>query len=59
MKFSVTYGRKIQIKPYEMLEISFTAEFDSSTTSYNQAKEIVKAYVDSWIKIEGSRLKEQ
>ena len=59
MKFSVTYGRKIQIKPYEMLEISLTAEFDDEEITYNQAKEKLKLHVDSWIRIEKERLSKE
>ena len=56
MKFSVTYSRKIQVRTYEMLEISLTAEFDDNEITYNQAKEKLKLHVDEWIRIEKARL---
>lgn len=54
--YTITYGRKVQVKPYEMLTIGLEAEFNSDLTGHNEAFSYIRATVDKWIDEERSRL---
>jgi len=55
-KYTITYQRKVQVKPYEMLTIGLTEEFDAVGETWNDAFYIVRDKVDRWITAERSRL---
>lgn len=55
MKYSITYTRKIQVKQYEPLTISYTQEFDE-TTEPDGAFYLVSKKVNHWIHQERERL---
>lgn len=55
-KFTITYGRKVQVRPYEMLDISLMKEFDTKDSFESEAFVKVANQVDEWIKTERARL---
>jgi len=55
-KYSVYYERKVQIRPYEMLTIGLTEEFNSEETEKDLAFLCVKDQVNLWIEKERARL---
>ena len=59
MRFTVSYGRKVRTKAYEMLEISLTAEFDSAITNIDEAFDYVREKVNLWIEEERNRILER
>jgi len=56
MKYSIIYGRKVQIVQYEPVEIHLSKEFDE-TTPLDEAFEIVRMTVNKWLKDEVDRLR--
>lgn len=56
-KFTITYGRKVQIRPYEMLDISLLKEFDTKDSFESEAFVRVANQVDQWINTERARLR--
>ena len=55
-KYTITYERKVQIRPYEMLTIGLAEEFDSERNRKPEAFDFVKTRVDMWIAAERARL---
>jgi len=55
-KYTLTYGRKVQTRPYEMLTIELSHEFETSLTGHDEAFMYVRDTVDKWIKLEKNRL---
>ena len=55
-KYTITYERKVQIRPYEMLTIGLTEEFDAEEAFWGDAFNVVKDKVNRWIKEERARL---
>jgi len=56
-KFTITYQRKVQVRPYEMLDISLAKEFDTKDAFESEAFVKVANQVDQWIKTERARLR--
>ena len=54
--YTITYGRKVQVKPYEMLTIELTAEFDTSDRGPESAFDEVKGWVNIWLRDEKREL---
>jgi len=50
-KYSVTYGRKVQTAPYQMMDVSLTMESDSDETKPNVGFQITRALVEDWIDV--------
>jgi len=50
--YTITYQRKVQIRPYEMLEIGLVHEFDKSLTGHDEAFTYVRDTVNRWIEHE-------
>lgn len=59
MKFTLRYGRKVQTRKFESLEIVLEHEFDSSNMGCDKAKELLAKIVDRWIEEERSRLQKE
>jgi len=55
-KYTIKYGRKVQVRPYEMLTIELTQEFETSLTGHDEGFTYVQKTVDKWIEHERSRL---
>ena len=55
-KFTIVYQRKVQVRPYEMLEIGLIREFDTKDAFESEAFVKVANKVDDWIKTERARL---
>ena len=55
-KYSITYQRKVQVRPYEMLTIGLTEEFDSEETHWDDAFNLLRTQVSDWIDEERDRL---
>lgn len=55
-KYTIHYGRKVQVKPYEMLTIELTQEFETSLTGHDEGFTYVKDTVNRWIDEEKRRL---
>ena len=55
-KFTITYQRKVQVRPYEMLDIGLTQEFDTKGSFASEAFVKIANQVDEWIKTERERL---
>ena len=55
-KYTITYERKVQVRPYEMLTIGLTEEFDAEEALWGDAFNLVKAKVNQWIEAERARL---
>jgi len=55
-KYTITYQRKVQVRPYEMLTIGLVQEFETSLTGHDEGFIYVKETVDRWIEYERSRL---
>lgn len=48
-KFSVSYARKVQTRPYENLSVYLIEEFDTDEISQDDAFSRVNATVERWI----------
>jgi len=55
-KYTISYERKVQIRPYEMLGIGLTEEFDEPLITKDAAFYLVKKQVNQWIQEERARL---
>ena len=55
-KFTITYERKVQVRPYEMLSIGLEREYDTKDAFESEAFVKVANQVDLWIKTERARL---
>ena len=55
-KYTITYQRKVQVRPYEMLTVGLVHEFDHQLTGHDEGFTYVKETVDRWIETEKSRL---
>jgi len=55
-KYSIHYERKVQVRPYEMLTIGLTEEFDTEETLRSVAFGMTQTQVDIWIREEQRRL---
>lgn len=55
-KFTITYQRKVQVRPYEMLTIGLVREYETRTSFESEAFVKVANQVDEWIKTERARL---
>lgn len=55
-KYTITYQRKVQVKPYEMLTIGLTEEFEGSSDLKIIDYTAVRNHVDNWIEQEKRRL---
>lgn len=55
-KYTITYQRKVQVKPYEMLTIGLAHEFETSLTGHDEGFTYVKDLVNRWILQEQLRL---
>ena len=49
-KFSVSYTRKVQTRPYENITINLTSEFDTDEVSFDYAHSQIRSKVEEWIK---------
>ena len=49
--YTIKYGRKVQVKPYEMLTIELTQDFDSDRSNHEVAFNFVRNTVDRWIEL--------
>jgi len=56
VRYTVVYSRKIRAAQYETTEIGLSMEFDE-TTDPHEAFEVVKGYVETWIKAEPAEKK--
>jgi len=54
--YTLTYGRKIQTRPYEMLTIELSHEFETSLTGHDEAFTYMRDWVDGKIEAERRRL---
>ena len=52
MKFGITFGRKIPLKPFHMVEVSLYTENDDGEISISDAYDSAKNQVDQWIREE-------
>jgi len=55
-KYSIHYERKVQIRPYEMLTIGLTQEFDEYETEWREASLAVRNKVEEMVLSEQRRL---
>ena len=55
-KYTIHYERKVQVRPYEMLTIGLTQEFDTTDITKALAFDVLRARVDAWIYEETRRL---
>jgi len=55
-KYTINYERKVQVRPYEMLTIGLTEEFESGRHPKDEALGYVSETVNRWIKEEVARL---
>ena len=56
MKFGISYGRKVRTRAYEILDISLYMEFDTGSISMDEAFEMVKNKVETWVREERDRI---
>ena len=49
--YTITYGRKVQIRQYEPLHIELTQDFETSLTGHEEAFNYVQRTVDRWIEL--------
>ena len=56
-KFTIIYARKVQVRPYERLDISLAKEFDTKDAFESEAFVKVANQVDAWVKTERARLR--
>jgi len=49
--YTIKYGRKVQVKPYEMLTIELTQDFETSLTGHEEGFNYVQRTVDRWIEL--------
>ena len=54
--YTIHYKRKVQVKPYEMLEIGLIHEFETSFTGHDEGFTYVQDTVDKWIAAQRNRL---
>ena len=55
-KYTITYGRKVQVKQYEPLHIELTQEFDAEEWLRDDAFNTLAFTVDRWIEEQLRRL---
>jgi len=55
-KYTITYGRKVQTRQYESLNIELTAEFETELTGKDEAMGYVSEAVCRWIQVERAQL---
>ncbi len=55
-KYIITYGRKVQVRQYESLNIELTAEFDNTITGHEEGLQFVRDTVNGWIGYERLKL---
>lgn len=55
-KYTITYERKVQIRPYEMLAIGLTEEFEEELVGKAEAFDRVRIQVYKWIAEERAQL---
>ena len=49
--YTIKYGRKVQVKPYEMLTIELTQDFETPLTGHEEGFNYVQRTVDRWIEL--------
>lgn len=54
--YTITYQRKVQVRPYEMLTVGLVHEFDTDLTGHDEGFTYVKNTVNRWIDEEKRRL---
>jgi len=54
--YTLTYGRKVQTRQYEMLNIELSHEFETGLTGHDEAFTYVRDTVNRWIAAERRRL---
>ncbi len=55
-KYSITYGRKVQVRQYESLNIKLAHEFDNDVTGHDDGLRMVADTVNRWIEEERHNL---
>jgi len=55
-RYTLTYGRKVQTRQYEMLTIELSHEFETGLTGHDEAFTYMKETVSLWIQAERNRL---
>ncbi len=58
MRYTITYGRKVRTRAYEILEITLYMEFDERT-DLDEAFAKVRDKVEEWIEKERYRIMKQ
>lgn len=56
LKYTIHYQRKVQVRPYEMLEIGLTEEFNAEFRGHDKMLKRIRDQVDKWIETEKERL---
>lgn len=56
VKYTITYGRKVQVRQYESLNIELTTEFDNTLTGHDEGFQHVAVLVNRWIEEERAEL---
>ena len=49
--YTIKYGRKVPVQPYEMLTIELTQDFETSLPGHEEGFNYVQKTVDRWIKL--------
>ena len=55
-KYTIIYGRTVQIRPYESLHIELPYEFDTELTGLQEDFEYIRNTVNRWIEEERIKL---
>lgn len=55
-KYIITYGRKVQVRQYESLNIELTYEFNNELTGLDEGSRFVADTVNKWIEEERTKL---
>ena len=48
-KYTITYGRKVQVRQYESLYIELSHEYNNEVTGHQEGFQFVKTLVNKWI----------